>query len=312
VGVTGYRVYRAGVLVGSPAGATFSDTGLTASTAYSYTVKAVDAAGNLSASSNTASATTLAGADTQAPTAPASLSATPASSSQINLGWTASTDNIGVAGYRVYRAGVLVGSPAGATFSDTGLTASTAYSYTVKAIDASGNLSLASNTATATTLAGGGATVTLAPTDDAYTRDSSNAANNYGSDTLLIVKTDSLGGNRNSYLKFNLASAGTINSAKLRVYGSASASTTLTAYQAADGWTNGGLTWNNAPAAGAAAGSVALTPTAQYYEIDVTAYAQAQAAGDQVVTFILKESAGKYTTFNSNNNSSNKPQLKIN
>ena len=52
--------------------------------------------------------------------------------------------------------------------------------------------------------------------------------------------------------------------------------------------------------------------TAQYYEIDVTAYVQAQAAGDDAATFILKESAGKYTTFNSNDNGANKPQLKIN
>jgi chitodextrinase len=275
-------------------------------------VKAVDAAGNLSAASNTATATTPAGADTQAPSTPAALSATAASSSQINLSWTASTDNVGVTGYRVYRAGVQVGTPTATSFSDTGLTASTAYSYTVKAVDAAGNLSAASNTATATTLAGGGGTVVLAPTDDAYTRDGSNAANNYGSDTLLIVKTDTAGSIRYSYLKFDLATVGTVTSAKLRVYGSASASTTLTAYQAADSWTNSGLTWNNAPAAGAAAGSVALTATVQYYEIDVTAYVNAQLAGDKVVSFVLKESAGKYTTFNSNNNSSNKPQLKIN
>lgn len=313
VGVTGYRVYRAGVLVGSPATASFSDTGLTASTAYSYTVKAIDAAGNLSAASNTASATTPAApSDTQAPTAPASLAAVAASASQINLNWSASTDNVGVTGYRVYRGAVLVGSPTAASYSDTGLAASTLYSYTVKAIDAAGNLSAASNTASATTQAGGGGTVTLSPSDDAYIRDGSNAANNYGSDTLLIVKTDSAGANRFSYLKFNLASLGTVTSAKLRIYGSASAATTLTAYQATDGWTNAGLTWNNAPAAGASAGTVTLGATAQYYEIDVTAYVQAQAAGDDLATFVLKESAGKYTTFNSNNNGANKPQLKIN
>lgn len=313
VGVTGYRVYRAGVLLGSPTTASFSNTGLTASTAYSYTVKAIDAAGNLSADSNGANATTPAApGDTQAPTAPGSLAAVAASSSQVNLSWNASTDNVGVTGYRVYRGAVLVGSPTGTSYSDTGLTASTLYSYTVKAIDAAGNLSAASNTASATTQAGGGGTVTLAASDDAYTRDGSNAANNYGSDTLLIVKTDSAGANRHAYLKFNLASLGTVSSAKLRVYGSASATTTLTAYQATDGWTNAGLTWNNAPASGAAAGSVVLGATAQYYEIDVTAYVQAQAAGDDLATFVLKESAGKYTTFNSSNNSANKPQLVIN
>jgi len=313
VGVAGYRLYRGGVLIASPGGTTYIDTGRTASTAYSYTVKAIDAAGNLSAASNTASVTTPASSgDTQAPSTPAALSATATSASQINLSWSASSDNVGVTGYRVYRAGVLVGSPTGTIFSNTGLSAATAYSYTVAAIDAAGNLSAASNTASATTQSGSATTLTLAPTDDAYIRDGSNAANNYGTDPLLIVKTDSAGAVRYSYLKFNLATLGTVNSAKLRLYGSASAATTLTAYQAGDSWTNSALSWNNAPPAGAAAGSATLGATVQYYEIDVTAYVQAQAAGDDTVTFVLKESAGKYTTFNSNNNSANKPQLKIN
>lgn len=312
VDVTGYRVYRAGLLIASPALTSYSDTGRTAGTTYSYTVKAADSGGNLSGVSNTASVTTPTSTDTQAPVAPGSLSATAASSSQINLTWSAATDNVSVTGYRIYRAGVLVASPTSTSYSDTGLTASTAYSYSVKAADAAGNLSAASNTASATTLAGSSASLTLAPTDDAYTRDGTNAANNYGSDTLLIVKTDSAGANRHSYLKFNLGSVGTVTSAKLRVYGAASATTTLTAYQAADSWTNSGLTWNNAPVAGSAVGSTTPGATAQYYEIDVTTYVQAQAAGDDAVTFILKENAGKYTTFNSSNNSVNKPQLKIN
>ena len=90
-------------------------------------------------------------ADTVAPSAPGSLAATAPSSTQVNLTWIASTDNVGVAGYRVYRSGVLIGSPASTSHIDTGRTASTAYSYTVKAIDAAGNLSGSSNTATVTT-----------------------------------------------------------------------------------------------------------------------------------------------------------------
>ena len=94
------------------------------------------------------------GGDTTPPTAPSTLTATAVSSSQINLSWTASTDNVGVTGYQVFRGGTQVGTPTGTSFSDTGLTASTAYSYTVKAIDAAGNLSANSNTASATTQAG--------------------------------------------------------------------------------------------------------------------------------------------------------------
>ncbi|TCM91055.1 hypothetical protein EV294_109132 [Paenibacillus sp. BK033] len=93
--------------------------------------------------------------DTTAPTAPTNATATAASSNQINLSWTASTDNVGVTGYNVYRGGVLAGSSAGTSYSDTGLTASTSYSYTVKAKDAAGNESAASSTVSATTLAAG-------------------------------------------------------------------------------------------------------------------------------------------------------------
>ncbi len=77
-------------------------------------------------------------------------------SGSVSLSWTASTDNTGVTGYDVYRAGVQVGSSATTSFTDSGLTASTAYSYTVKARDAAGNVSAASAAVSATTSAGGG------------------------------------------------------------------------------------------------------------------------------------------------------------
>ena len=79
------------------------DSGLLASTSYSYRVRATDAAGNLSGYSNVASATTAAAADTTPPTAPTGLTATASGSSAINVSWTASTDNVGVTGYRVER-----------------------------------------------------------------------------------------------------------------------------------------------------------------------------------------------------------------
>jgi chitodextrinase len=148
VGVTGYRVYRNGVLVGSPAGTSFGDTGLTNGTSYAYTVKAADAAGNLSAASGSATVAPFAPADTTAPAAPANLAAA-AGNAQVALTWSAASDNVGVSGYRVYRNGTLVGSPAGTSFTDTGLANGTSYSYAVKAIDASGNLSASSAGASA-------------------------------------------------------------------------------------------------------------------------------------------------------------------
>src|SRR5207247_2393900 len=133
----------------------FNDTGLTASTSYSYRVRATDAAANLGAFSNTATAVTLAVPDTTPPSAPSNLTATAASSTQINLSWTAATDNVGVTGYLIERcqgAGcssfAQVATTTGATtFSDVGLAASTSYSYRVRANDGAGNLGPFSGTA---------------------------------------------------------------------------------------------------------------------------------------------------------------------
>ncbi|MEV7116841.1 glycoside hydrolase family 6 protein [Kitasatospora griseola] len=97
------------------------------------------------------------GSDTTAPTAPTGLAATTTANS-VALTWSAATDNVGVTGYDVYRGGALAGSTAGTSYTDTGLTASTAYSYTVKARDAAGNVSPASAALVATTKASGGGT----------------------------------------------------------------------------------------------------------------------------------------------------------
>jgi chitodextrinase len=94
--------------------------------------------------------------DTQAPTAPANLAVTGTTAASAGLSWSPSTDNVGVTGYNVYRAGTMVGSVTGTSFTDTGLTAATQYAYTVKAVDAAGNLSAASNSVTATTAGSGG------------------------------------------------------------------------------------------------------------------------------------------------------------
>lgn len=78
--------------------------------------------------------------DTQVPTVPGSLSATVASTSQINLIWNASTDNYAVTGYKVFRNGTQIGTvTSGTTYSDSGLTTNTTYSYSVSAYDAAGN-----------------------------------------------------------------------------------------------------------------------------------------------------------------------------
>jgi len=91
--------------------------------------------------------------DTTAPSTPASLTASGTTSTSTNLSWTASTDNVAVTGYNVYSGATLLGTATGTTYTASGLTASTTYSFTVKAKDAAGNLSAASNAVSVTTLA---------------------------------------------------------------------------------------------------------------------------------------------------------------
>jgi len=151
VGVTGYDVYRNGSLLGSVTSNAANVTGLTAGTTYTFYVKAKDAAGNVSAASNTISVTTQAAADTQAPTAPSNLASSNITQTSVSLSWTASTDNVGVTGYDIYRNNTLLTSTTGTSYNVTGLTASTTYSFYVKAKDAAGNVSAASNTISVTT-----------------------------------------------------------------------------------------------------------------------------------------------------------------
>ena len=152
VGVTGYDVYRGATLIASVTGTTYQATGLTASTAYTFSVRAKDAAGNISSSSNTVNVTTLSPPDTQAPSAPTNLTASGTTQTTTNLSWNASTDNVGVTGYEVYRGATLIASVTGTTYQATGLSPNTAYTFTVRAKDAAGNVSSTSNTVNVTTL----------------------------------------------------------------------------------------------------------------------------------------------------------------
>ena len=155
VAVTGYDVYKDGVFLASTATTTYAATGLSSSTAYAFYVQAKDAAGNVSVASNTINVTTLT-PDTTAPTA-ATLTASGTTTTATNLSWSGAADNVAVTGYDVYKGGVLLASTTSATtYAVTGLSASTLYTFTVRAKDAAGNVSADSNTVSVTTL-----TVTL-------------------------------------------------------------------------------------------------------------------------------------------------------
>lgn len=250
-GVTRYDVYRNGSIVGSPAATSLTNTGLSPSTTYQYSVRACDAANNCSSTSAVLAATTTAtnpvadgievsggtttlyfadagwtgswnylclgescvagtkvgsrwqrtiteqaivvgnsyqvqikiqnasspggqyispmttvvaaaagggGSDSIAPSIPGNLRVTGSGASSITLAWNASTDNVAVTRYDIYRADVLVGSASALTFTNSGLAPSTTYSFRVRACDAAGNCSaLSSIVSAATTLGGGGA-----------------------------------------------------------------------------------------------------------------------------------------------------------
>ena len=162
-GVTGYRVYRNGSVAGTATSTTFTATGLAASTTYSFALAAYDAAGNSSPQSAPLQVTTSSQApppDTIAPSTPTNVTASSVTTSQATLSWQASSDNVGVTGYRVYRNGSVAGTATSTTFTATGLGASTTYSFTVAAYDAAGNSSPQSaprsvTTPAATTPSGG-------------------------------------------------------------------------------------------------------------------------------------------------------------
>lgn len=153
VAVAGYRVFRNGVQIGTSATTSFTDSGLTPSTAYSYEVLAFDGAGNLSAKATPLPVSTRA-PDTVAPSAPGQPTASAITSSSLTLTWAAATDAYGVSQYVIRRNGTQVGTSATTSFADTGLTPSTSYSYTVSALDNAGNVSPLSAAGPATTAAG--------------------------------------------------------------------------------------------------------------------------------------------------------------
>ncbi|WP_379136557.1 alpha-amylase family glycosyl hydrolase [Paenibacillus sp. sgz500958] len=106
--------------------------------------------------------------DTVPPTVPTNVTATSVGSTSASLSWTASTDTVGVTGYEIYRNDVKVGTSATTSYTDTGLTPSTNYSYTVKAYDAAANLSAASAALAVLTLPSGGGTATIYYKNTAY------------------------------------------------------------------------------------------------------------------------------------------------
>jgi predicted secreted protein len=206
VGVTGYRVLRRNgsgsySTIGTTAMTNYTDTTVSPLSTYTYRVAAYDAASNTSGNATSLTVTTL-------PTAPTGLSAAAVSTSQVNVAWTASSEAI--SSYELYRNGSLVGTITHPTvsYSDTGLAASTNYSYTLKSVTASGTKSVLSNSVSATTQAnvssgggsssgggggGGGSSSTRGCTDPKATNYSAKAKKDNGTCKYTVVKSPTAG-----------------------------------------------------------------------------------------------------------------------
>jgi chitodextrinase len=154
-----YRVSRGSTVVGTTAAGvtTFTDSGLSAGQQYSYTVVALDPAGNASPATTPLQVTTTTAQDTTAPTVPTGVTATASGTTTITVSWTASTDPDDASSsltYDVYRYSSLIGTVPGTsalTFTDSSLQSGTSASYDVVARDPAGNQSAPSKTVWATT-----------------------------------------------------------------------------------------------------------------------------------------------------------------
>jgi glucose/arabinose dehydrogenase/PKD repeat protein len=185
-------------------------------------------------------------ADNQVPDPPSDLTAQATSSSKVDLAWTAATDSVGVTNYKIYRNGSpLTTIGASTSYSDTTVAGGTTYSYQVSALDAAGNESALSNTATATTPG----LTTLSFQADADARvEEANATLNFGPDTTLRADGGS-DPDVESYLRFNVSGvSGPVQSAKLRLWVTSSTADGPAVYTTGSTWSETGITWANRPA----------------------------------------------------------------
>jgi hypothetical protein len=164
--------------------------------------------------------------------------------------------------------------------------------------------------------------VKLPPIADAYVRGGSSSGTNFGTATSLVVKqvSGTTSDTRITYLRFPLVGLGHgVTSARLRLFGqrpTAGPVTDSVFAVAGNTWSETGINWNNKPALGARQGApVVITPTAQYYEWDVTAFVQAQGAAKAgAVSFAVRMDANISTSpeaFNSREAADNRPQLVV-
>jgi fibronectin type 3 domain-containing protein len=313
VRVTAYYIQRNGVIIATVSGTSYSDLSVTGNTTYTYVVIAADAAGNKTASSSQ-SVTTPAPADTTPPAAPTNLSGVAASSTQVNLSWSAATDPSGIKGYNVYRNGVKINSALVTTtsYGDSTATAGATYSYTVTAVDGANNESAKSTAVSVTTpdLPPPPFGIILGPTDDSYVdNNKKRTTSNFGTVSALNVNSGTQS-TQYSLLKFNVSGVGTrvVTQAKLRMYvGDGSQNGGRFHQVTNNNWTENSVTWNNKPAFNSTAlAYLSAVNQNTWVEVDLTSLIN----GDGVYSVLIDSNLRDLASYGSKESAS-KPQLII-
>jgi chitodextrinase len=209
--------------------------------------------------------------DTSPPTVPSGVAAVQATSGAVNVTWSASTDNVGVVGYTIYRDGAVLDTVEANTlrYADTTTAPSTSYSYTIDAVDEVGNHSAASTAGTVTTR-GNDVATTLTAVADAYVQ-SSSPTGKFGSATTLKVDADGI---MQSYLRFVVPpTGGSVVSATLRLFPITSQTPGCDVYPVSDDtWTEAGITWATAPGmSNTKIGSSGKVTASTWISVDVAA-----------------------------------------
>jgi cellulose 1,4-beta-cellobiosidase len=239
------------------------------------------------------------------------VTATPASTS-VTLTWARATDNVAVSRYDITRGGTLVGTAAqvasgNVTFTDTGLTPSTPYSYVVTAFDAAGNSAASDAVPVTTTAGGGGGTFTLVATADARV-DASVPGTNFATSALRVDASPDV----RSYVKFSAtALTGTVQSATLRIWTTSAQSVGFDVYGVSDSsWTETGLTYANQPSASISAtklGSSGAATAGAWTTIDITGLV----TGAAVYSVVLKTTSATALAMSSREDTVHPPQLVV-
>jgi len=215
---------------------------------------------------------TAAPGDTTAPSAPSALRGSATGSTRVELSWSASTDDVAVAGYRIFRDGSPIATAPTPSYADTTVAPDTTSRYSVAAYDAAGNESARSAEVAVTTPASitSPTTMTFAPTDDAYVH-SSFRDSNFGTEPTTIYDGDPV---RRVLYKFTVANVPSTGVAKaiLRVKSENGSVFGGSVRRVTDtDWSEGTVTWADQPAASSTA--LASFPATVYnsvYEVDVT------------------------------------------